>query len=41
VRTAGRSKPTPYELVAVCMWSVPDVALVTLVFWLALGGRRL
>ena len=29
---------TPYELVAVCMWSVLGVALVALVLWLALGG---
>jgi len=29
---------TPYELVAVCMWSVLGVALAALVLWLALGG---
>jgi hypothetical protein len=39
----GRQSPqhegdTPYELVAVCMWSVLGVALVALVLWLALGG---
>ncbi len=37
-----RSEPqdgdTPYELVAVCIWSVLGVALVALILWLALGG---
>jgi hypothetical protein len=28
----------PYELVAVCLWSVVGVALTTLLTWLALGG---
>jgi hypothetical protein len=37
-RPEGRGDDTPYELVAVCMWSVLTVALVALVLWLALGG---
>jgi len=28
----------PYELIAVCLWSVVGVALSTLLMWLALGG---
>ena len=35
---AQQDGDTPYELVAVCMWSVLGVALVALVLWLALGG---
>lgn len=37
-RSAQQEGDTPYELVAVCMWSVLGVALVALVLWLALGG---
>jgi len=37
-RSAQQGADTPYELVAVCMWSVLGVALVALVLWLALGG---
>jgi hypothetical protein len=29
----------PFELVAVCLWSVVGVALTTLMIWLALGGE--
>jgi hypothetical protein len=29
----------PFELVAVCLWSVVGVALTTLLIWLALGGE--
>jgi hypothetical protein len=29
----------PFELVAVCLWSVVGVALITLLIWLALGGK--
>jgi len=36
--SAQQEGETPYELVAVCMWSVLGVALVALVLWLALGG---
>jgi hypothetical protein len=36
--SAQQEGDTPYELVAVCMWSVLGVALVALVLWLALGG---
>ena len=35
---AQQDGDTPYELVAVCMWSVLCVALVGLVLWVALGG---
>jgi hypothetical protein len=37
-RSGQQDGDTPYELVAVCMWSVLGVALVALVLWLALGG---
>jgi nitrate reductase NapE component len=37
-QSTHREGETPYELVAVCMWSVLGVALVALVLWLALGG---
>ena len=37
-RSERRNDDTPYELVAVCIWSVLAVALVALVLWLALGG---
>ena len=36
--SARQEGDTPYELVAVCMWSVLGVALAALVLWLALGG---
>ena len=37
-RSAQQDGDTPYELVAVCVWSVLGVALVALVLRLALGG---
>ena len=40
-RSPQQDGDTPYELVAVCMWSVLGVALVALVLWLALGGDDL
>ena len=29
----------PFELVAICLWSVVGVALTTLLIWLVLGGK--
>ncbi len=37
-RSGQQDGATPYELVAVCMWSVLGVALVAVVLWVALGG---
>ncbi len=34
-----QDRDNPYELFAVCLWSVVGVALTTLLTWLALGGE--
>jgi hypothetical protein len=37
--TESQDGDKPFELVAICLWSVVGVALSTLLIWLALGGH--
>jgi hypothetical protein len=37
--TESHDGDKPFELVAICLWSVVAVALSTLLIWLALGGH--
>jgi hypothetical protein len=39
LRIEGRhADETPYDMVVVCLWFVFGVAVMALLFWLALGG---
>ena len=37
--TESHDADKPFELVAICLWSIIGVALATLLIWLALGGE--